>query len=815
MKTINLNGTWQLHNAQRSVEVKATIPGDNISALLSAKKIPDPFWSDNEQKVQWVNQDDWIYEREFQVPASFLAEASASINIENLDTVATISINGRKVAQTDNAFVRYRFEVKKYLKPGLNKISITLSSAEREAKARAAKLPYPVPHSVYPVQSPHRNLMRKVQCHAGWDWGPCLMVSGIYGNIYVKAVSQARIEHVYTDQKHSRNEVAVTVHCEIESPEGGNVPFEVELGGQKISSVAKLKPGLNRLQKVVRIRNPKIWWPHDYGAQPLYDLVVRVGDDSLQKRIGLRTIEVVNENDKDGLSMVFLVNGAPVFCKGANWIPADALPQRQTRAVLDDLLNSATAAHMNMLRVWGGGQYETDDFYELCDEKGLLIWQDFMFSCSMYPATPDFLESVKLEAEYQVKRLRDHACLALWCGNNENLGAMTWFNEVKANRDRYIVDYDRLNEGVLGAAVRKHDPTHLFWPSSPCGGEGDYSANWHDDRRGDMHYWSVWFEGKPFSEFFTVKPRFCSEFGYQSFPSVESIRTYAPADQFNIVSPIMEYHQRNPGGNTRITEMMMRYYRFPEAFDKFIYLSQVLQATAIKTAVEHFRRLRPLCMGALYWQINDMWPVCSWSSLEYGGKWKMLHYFAKRFFAPLMVTSVPTEDGVEIWAVNDRLKPVEANLRVRVVDFSGKTLLSFGVKKRLPAGSSVLLKKYAIKNLVDHPTQAFLSFDLKAGGETASNEHFFAEYKKCALPKVKIRTKTEAARSGFAVTLTADAPAFSVRLDVTGVRGEFDDNGFCLLPGEPKRVVFTPKEEVSLKQFGEKLTLCHLRETYA
>jgi beta-mannosidase len=330
-----------------------------------------------------------------------------------------------------------------------------------------------------------------------------------------------------------------------------------------------------------------------------------------------------------------------------------------------------------------------------------------------------------------------------------------------------------------------------------------------------MHFWSVWHDGKPFEEYLKIKPRFCSEFGYQSFPSIEGIRTYAPEDQFNVTSPVLEHHQRNPGGNTRILENMTRYFRFPEGFDNFVYLSQVQQAMAIKMAVEHFRGLRPLCMGALYWQLNDMWPVCSWSSLEYGGKWKLLHYSAKRFFAPLLITAKEVDGSLEIRAVNDGMKPVNAVARIRVIDFSGKILKTLRVSKRLPAGSSVLLKKIAVDQLVKEPAKSFLSLELKVGSEIARNEYFFRNYKSCVLAKAKIAVKIAAAKGACQVTLTTNAPAFWLRLDVPGLPGEFDDNGFTLLPGEPRTLCFTPKEKTTLADFRQRLVLRHMRDTYA
>ena len=535
------------------------------------------------------------------------------------------------------------------------------------------------------------------------------------------------------------------------------------------------------------------------------------------QRLGLRTLELVTEEDEVGLGFKFRVNGVDIFAKGANWIPCDALPARQTREALDDLLSSATAANMNMLRVWGGGQYETEDFYDLCDEKGLLVWQDFMFSCSTYPATPDFLASVEEEARHQVKRLRGRACLALWCGNNEDLGALNWYEVSRQLRDRYLVDYDRLNEGVLGRVVDELDPSRVFWPSSPCGGRGDYSDNWHDDSRGDMHYWSVWHSGKSFDAYYDVVPRFCSEFGYQSFPSMDTVRTYASEDQFNVTAPVMEHHQRNPGGNSKITEMFTRYFRVPDGFENFVYLSQVQQGLAIKTAVEHWRHLRPVCMGTLYWQLNDLWPVCSWSSLEYGGKWKLFHYMAKRFYAPTVLSAFQTkEDVLEVWITNDALEAAEYRAALRVFDFSGEETQRLEYEGRAAGGAAVKLDERPVAELAPAPEAAFALLDLEIGEGRSRNVHFFAPYKACELPAAGLDTAVEDLGGGrFAVEVKAAAPAFFVSLNADGIRGEFDDNCFALLGGEARRLLFTAKGGApSAEAFSAALSVRDLRSTY-
>ena len=471
---------------------------------------------------------------------------------------------------------------------------------------------------------------------------------------------------------------------------------------------------------------------------------------------------------------------------------------------------------MNMIRVWGGGQYELPDFYELCDEKGLLVWQDMMFSCATYPATPDFLDSIHKEVLHQVKTLRDHPCIALWCGNNECLGALTWYDASRANRDRYLVDYDRWCEGAVGSAVDEADPTRVFWPSSPCGGRGDYSDNWHDDSRGDMHYWTVWHENASFDAYYDVVPRFCSEFGYQSFPSLDTIATLCTGGSIQCYRPIMEHHQRNPAGNSKITEMMTRYFRVPEGFDNFVYLSQVQQALAIKTGVEYWRHLQPTCMGTLYWQLNDNWPVCSWSSLEYGGKWKLLHYQMKRSYGPVLVSIYQNrEDEVEVWVVSDRHQAKTAEVFLQVMDFAGSTLKEERFNVTVPAGGSTLVKKYRVDELVDDKRTGFMLAQVNAEGDTNHTSHFFTEYKRCELSTAQITSQVEAGDDGgIAVTLTTDKPAFFVTANVSGIAGEFDDNFFTLVPGQARTITFRPKEPVTPEEVERALQIKHLRATY-
>jgi beta-mannosidase len=833
VQTIDLSGKWRLVRITTREEYPALVPGDTHSALIAAGAIPDPYPGMNELDVQWVGREDWAYERDFTIGKDLLAEDRVLLSCDSLDTLAEVFLNGRRIGASDNMFVRWMFDAKPFLKQGKNALRVVFHSAEKAAVAAAARLPYPLPYSSYPVQSPHRNLVRKAQCHGGWDWGPCLMVAGIYGGISLLAFSDARIDYVYTEQRHGRGKCVVRVFVECEASRDGGQELEVSLGAPAVAAAASparsarfsassttvtrtvhLAKGANRVHVDLTVDSPQLWWPNGYGAQPLYTLSVRLGGHAVTKTIGLRTLELVNREDRKGLSMVVRVNGTDVFCKGANWIPFDALPQRQTRGRLEQLLESAVWANMNMIRVWGGGQYESDDFYTFCDQKGLLIWHDMMFACALYPAVPSFLSNVEREIRHQVKRLRDHPSIALWCGNNENVGALVEHPESKKNRDRYIVDYDRLNEGTVGRVVDECDPTRVFWPSSPSAGRGDYSDNWHDDSRGDMHYWSVWHEGKSFSAYYDVVPRFCSEFGYQSFPSLRTIRSYAREEDMNVTAPVMEHHQRNPGGNSRITEMFTRYYRVPEGFASFVYLSQVQQAVAIKTAVEYWRSLRPTCMGAIYWQLNDIWPVCSWSSLEYDGTWKLLHYAARRFYAPVLLCAYLRDGRVEVWAMNDLPEAAKASAAITFMDFSGVEVKGEKRELRLQPGSSQCVRSYALADLGVKPTEAFLHLALTRGGETSCNELFLSEPKRCPLPRARITASVAASGSGFTVRLSSNAPAFSVGLFSDNAAGEFDDNCFTLLPDAARAVRFLPREKTSLERFRRGLSIHQLGDSY-
>jgi beta-mannosidase len=790
---IDLAGTWLLSDAQGGNSCSLTLPGDVHSALLAAGIIPDPFVGFNEELVQWVGERDWVATRAVQVGPSLLAAPAIYLNADVVDTFCSILVNGQEAGRCGNHFRRWRFEVKPLLLAGANTIELRFKSPRAEMRERAARLAYPIPamHNANGPKFPHYNLVRKPMCHAGWDWGIPVQSLGVLGAFGLHAVAQARIEYVSTVQEHLPGRVRLCVTAELSAPAAGATELRVEIDGRCARVPLQLVPGANTATAVVDIDNPRLWWPSGQGDQPLYDLSVSAGGETVKKRLGLRIMEVINAPDATGRPLTVRVNGRDIFCKGANWIPTDALPARQAEHY-EQLIKSAKAAHMNMLRVWGGGQFEADRFYELCDEHGILIWHDFMFACALYPADAEFLAEVAAETTHQVKRLRNHACIALWCGDNECIGALNGYPEARANRDRYLVDWVRLDD-VRGKAARAADPTRSYWPSSPCAGPGDFSDTWHKDAFGDMHYWSVWHEGKSFDAYYAVKPRFCSEFGYQSFNSLESVRGYCPPEDRNITAPTMEYHQRNDGGNRRINEMFSRYFRMPQGFEETLYLSQVQQALAIKTAVEYWRTLRPQCMGTLYWQLNDIWPVASWASIEYGGRWKQLHHQARRFFQPVAAMVHQRQDGeageiVEVWALNDTPEEAEIAVELALWGFDGAPGRTEALRARLAAGSAQRLGRWKVDYFCADDAarrNTFLQVTLTGtvGGKdvTHANTHVFTEYKRCSLAEAQVSAKVERST----LTLRTDKPAFYVWASCPGA-GEFDDNSITLLPGRER-----------------------------
>ncbi|WP_154171845.1 beta-mannosidase [Vibrio metoecus] len=790
MTGCNLNGQWRLTSPQRpDISIPMTIPGDNVTALLAAHYIPDPYWGGNEAKVRWIEEVDWQISREFEVNNLLLENDQLWLTLTRVDTFASLYINDVLALECSNQFAGYELDIKPYLTLGSNTLRMVFHRVVPEAEKRAAALPFPIPSAMGNNQLPHMNLVRKTQCHSGWDWGLCLMVSGIYDPILLQPINHTRLKQLATEQRWQRDgSVIVTLAVEVETELAANLTFTMADQQQKL--VAEHN---GWVQCEFLIAQPKRWWPNGLGEPHLYDVSVASAEQTLQRKIGLRQLELNTAADERGSAMEFVINGFPMMAKGANWIPLDAMPARENEARYRQRLQSAVEANMNMIRVWGGGQYESDTFYSLCDELGLLVWQDMMFACSLYPSHADFLREVEQELRWQIPRLREHPCVALWCGDNEVIGAIGWYDESKQNRIKYTVNYDRLNRKIA-EVIESLDPKRAFWPSSPCNGELDFGDAWHDDNKGDMHFWDVWHSGKPFSAYRSVNPRFCSEFGFQSWPSLAEVKTFTPEHDFNITSQTFEQHQKNPRGNSIITEMFTRYFRFPTGFEQMLYLSQVQQAMAIKTAVDHWRAISPVCRGILYWQLNDLWPVSSWSSIEYSGRWKQLHYHAKRFFAPQYLVFSEHSGGLTLHGLNDNREPEEVEGRICLISWQGEIVEQWPLSATLlPNHNHALWQKNASLNL-GHEGFLWVDAMIKNRGERLQNTYFGTEELK-SLPMEN--AKIEVQQAGRWITLSSDKPAFYVYLECEG-GGRFSDSSFTLLPGQSVTVEYLGEDAHTL-----------------
>jgi beta-mannosidase len=777
----DLAGGWTLSDESGAHVVPFELPGDGVSALERAGVIPDPYRGRNEYDVRWVSERDWVARRDFSHDGS-----AAALVVEGLDTVAEVRLNGQLVLMAANVHRRWRVDVSGALKPGANTIEILFQSPVREAAARAARMPFPIPYQEVNGPIPHANMLRKQQCDFGWDWNIALGIFGVSGVIRLEPLGP-RIGDIVVTQTHRPGMAEVTLAIHAEGVE------EVTAGLCGVTGTSPLRHGVARL--TLSIPDPQLWWPAGLGRQVLHDLEVTGQGARATRRIGLREMRLVSQPDAAGRSFGVEVNGRPVFARGANWIPADALFGRITVEGVRGLLQSAVDANMNMIRIWGGGRYEPDWFYDLCDEMGLMVWQDFMFACHLYPSTPAFLAEVDAEVRDVVARISHHACIAIWCGDNELIGALTWFPESRKDRDRYLVNYDRLNRTVE-AALHSVLPGANWWPSSPSPGPLAFGDAWHDDSSGDMHFWSVWHEGRDFDHYRDVSPRFCSEFGFQSYPSLSAIRSFANEADWNIAAPVMESHQKNPGGNARIAETMFRYFRFPVDFPNFVYLSQVQQGMAIKTAVTHWRSLKPHCQGTLYWQLNDTWPVCSWAGLDYGGNWKLLHHMAQRFYAPVTVVAVPKDGAITLKAVNDGPEAVTITVTANAAAMDGTTRKLAEAEVKVSPDAAVPVLAVPKDALAAGEVLAFIWSGDAQGGDVHAPKPWKAYD---LLPSgLTAEVQTDGAVRTLTLKVTALAPFVAVEADVPG---RFSTNAVTLFPGYPATITFTPADPAARPGF--------------
>ena len=812
LRRVQLDSGWEFRQSDPAVATQATgwlpaqVPGDVHLDLIRNKVIPSPFYRDNESKLQWIQEAAWEYRSSFVADADLLHHNHVDLVLEGLDAAAEVSLNGTKVLSADNMFRVWRLDAKPFLHEGTNQILVLFPSATKAASAAAASDKWRAE-----TQTPEKTYVRKAAYEYGWDWGPTFVTSGIWRPAKLEAWDDARISSVYIRQRDVTASVAhLSVELDVNTSESPRVDVGVSMmapGGQvrDFKQEVTLSPGPNHISIPIEISQPALWFPAGYGEHPIYKFTSTVTkgafvEDQISSQAGLRSVVLRRDLDKWGRSFEFVVNGIPVFAKGAAVIPFDSFPNRVTDQQYRRVLQSAVDANMNMVRHWGGGYYETDDFYNICDELGLMVWQDFMFGNEWQPGTYAFRENVEKEVEDQVRRLRNHPSIVLWCGNNETEISWDW-ERMKAvtahlsseTRRRMWQDYLTLFSGVIQQAVARLDPETPYWPSSPS---ADYEDLSNTFQSGDVHDWSVWHGRAPFSEYETQTARFMTEFGFQSFPEMRTIMEFtSPEDRTSIFTPVMLAHQKNDEGNAIIHDYMLRYYNEPKDFASFLYASQVLQAEGVKIGAEYLRRGRPRAMGSLYWQLNDCWPVASWSSIDYYGRWKALQYYARRFYSPLLVSPHVEDGSLAVYVVSDKTQPTDAVVTLTIETFQGKPVLTIQQHVSVdPLGSRAYIKlplESLQKENVDL-SQLFASAKLNVQGQDVSSNIIYLEpTKQIVLPPALIKTTLAKSEKGYTLTLTSPVLARSVLISFGGLDASSSDNYFDLLPGQPVSVTIT------------------------
>ena len=827
MQTCTLNGTWQLSAGHRSLEsVDMQIPGTVLSGLLAAGKIKDPFYRTNEDATRALFWKDYVFTRTFDVDEELLAQQHIVLVCEGLDTLAEISINGTFLAKTDNMHRTWKFQAKKLLHPGKNEIQIVFRSVLRFIE----DYPYEAHKKInyIPCGSMKGNqLLRKAHSMFGWDWGPQTIDAGIFRDIYLQGYSHARIEDIRIHQQHAKNVSVQTSITLSESVPGQKLCVELsEDGADKPLQTKLCKTNADGVAAVdFVIENPKLWWPNDYGDQPLYIVRTTLLDEdgtsleSITRRIGLRTLTISQEKDEWGNEFAFCVNGVKIFTRGGNYIPDDCLYTRITEKKLDYILESCRRAHFNCVRVWGGGYYPSDAFYDLCDEKGLIVWQDLMYACNVYDVTDAFAENCRQETYDNVRRLRHHASLGLWCGNNEIESAWDHWGDFQKETPYLRADYIRLFEEVLPKAVQEADGETFYWHSSPS--SGGCFDNPDDANRGDTHYWDVWHGQKPFTDYRKYFFRFCSEFGFQSFPCAKTVNSFTLEDDRNIFSRVMESHQKNDAANGKMLYYLSENLRYPKDLTHLLYASQVLQGMAIKYGVDHWRRNRGRCMGTLYWQINDDWPAPSWSSIDYFGRWKALHYMAQKFYAPHAVSMTLEDHRCHVYFSNESFETTEYSLTLSIRDLSGNVLETYETKGNSPAFSAIETAVVDICSWEDQKDDIFLEAVIHTKDQKVLKDvETLVPYKYLTLKSPVISTEAKETNDAFILHISSDCFAPFVALDFDDADVIFSDNFFHLTDKTVQDII-VKKEDIlqghfeNAEDFRKRLQILSLGTSYA
>ena len=827
MQTCTLNGTWQLSAGHRYLEsVDMQIPGTVLSGLLAAGKIKDPFYRTNEDATRALFWKDYVFTRTFDVDEELLAQQHIVLVCEGLDTLAEISINGTFLAKTDNMHRTWKFQAKKLLHPGKNEIQIVFRSVLRFIE----DYPYEAHKKInyIPCGSMKGNqLLRKAHSMFGWDWGPQTIDAGIFRDIYLQGYSHARIEDIRIHQQHAKNVSVQTSITLSESVPGQKLCVELsEDGADKPLQTKLCKTNADGVAAVdFVIENPKLWWPNDYGDQPLYIVRTTLLDEdgtsleSITRRIGLRTLTISQEKDEWGNEFAFCVNGVKIFTRGGNYIPDDCLYTRITEKKLDYILESCRRAHFNCVRVWGGGYYPSDAFYDLCDEKGLIVWQDLMYACNVYDVTDAFAENCRQETYDNVRRLRHHASLGLWCGNNEIESAWDHWGDFQKETPYLRADYIRLFEEVLPKAVQEADGETFYWHSSPS--SGGCFDNPDDANRGDTHYWDVWHGQKPFTDYRKYFFRFCSEFGFQSFPCAKTVNSFTLEDDRNIFSRVMESHQKNDAANGKMLYYLSENLRYPKDLTHLLYASQVLQGMAIKYGVDHWRRNRGRCMGTLYWQINDDWPAPSWSSIDYFGRWKALHYMAQKFYAPHAVSMTLEDHRCHVYFSNESFETTEYSLTLSIRDLSGNVLETYETKGNSPAFSAIETAVVDICSWEDQKDDVFLEAVIHTKDQKVLKDvETLVPYKYLNLKNPVISTEAKETNDAFILHISSDCFAPFVALDFDDADVIFSDNFFHLTDKTVQDII-VKKEDIlqghfeNAEDFRKRLQILSLGTSYA
>ena len=781
---------WTFSKQNETKKHKATIPGTIHTDLFQNRLISDPFFGTNEKQLQWIENENWEYETYFSLTKSELKNQNIDLEFEGLDTYATVFLNGKAVLEANNMFRKWIISAKSHLKMGTNHLKVVFHSAVQKGKEEAKKLPYTLPEK-------ERVFVRKAQYQFGWDWGPRFVTAGIWKKVQLKFWNSAKIESVKYEQKVLNESVAdLDFIFTIFAQKSGK--YQIKLGVRLF--YFDLKKGQNVVKVPITIQNPILWWsnglgvPHQY-VFPFVLVINQIEIDQKQLKIGLRTIELIQDKDQLGTGFYFKLNGKPVFMKGANVVPPDNFLPRVSDSTYFSLVDNAKKENMNMLRVWGGGVYFDDAFYEACDANGILVWQDFMFACSMYPGDEKFVQNVKQEVIDNVNRLQNHPSIAIWCGNNENdEGWYNWgwqkqFNYSKADSTQIWNDYKKVFHEMIPQTLDSllSKEKNIYWSSSPSKGWGRKESL----TQGDVHYWGVWWGKEPFEIYEKKVGRFMSEYGFQGMSNLETLKKVMNKEDLNFTSEAFKNHQKHPTGYETINEYMERDYVVPKDFEDYIYVSQLLQARGMKIAIEAHRRAKPYCMGTLCWQLNDCWPVTSWSSLDYYGNWKAFHYQAKRSFENLLLSVVEKNNGYEVFLVNDTFENYSGKLELELFSFDGKSLWKISKDIKVEDNSSTNFYELSKEDLKPFDLQQIV---LKVAFNDIKSNFFFAKPKNLKLqkPNIQIRTIDE-----VTIEVSTDVLAKDVFLSSENDTF-FEDNYFDLLPNE-RRIIKLSKAVKGIK----------------